>query len=395
MIACVRLPALPVLAAVRQDPGLRGRPLVVGENAGRTVIAASIQARSRGVVPGMSLTHAEQCCPDAIVQPVDQVGTARVRQLLLRTLYRLTPEVEVSDAGYAFIDLRGSTWRWPDRDVLLETIDGRIRALLPARPALGLGATLFVSRLAADRAQPGAPRLVDDPASFLEPLPISCLPLDDEQREYVELLGLRTLGDLRRIPRVAFRRQFGLRALRLHDLAWGIDPRVIPPWRPPSRIEESTPLDPPLEDMEALQFVVRSLADRVGELLAAGGLGAREIVIRLDLDGSPPHRESVRYAYPLTTGQDLFDRIRGRLKRVRPAAPLERITLSVRHVEPAYVRQPGLLLRRDGLVEMLADAIGRLQEESRPELIQRVMVIADATPVPDRRYRLRPVTDSP
>ena len=333
--------------------------------------------------------------PAAIVQPVDQAATDRIRRLILATLYRVTAEVRCGDDGYAFMDLRGVQGRWPDRLALLGAIDDRITTVLVTRPALGAGATIFVSRLAADRATLGAPRIVDDAAAFLEPLPLACLPLDDDQRDYVELLGLRTLGDLRRIPRVAFRRQFGVKALRLHDLAWGIDPRVIPPWRPPSRIEESAPLEPPLEDTEALQFVVRSLTDRVAELLAAGGLGAREIVIRLDLDGAPPLRESVRYAYPLTTGADLFNRIRGRLKRLRPAAPLERITLSVRHVEPAYVRQPGLMLRRDGLQETLADAIGRLQEESRPDLVQRLMIDPLAPPVVDRRVRFHPVPGGP
>lgn len=390
MIACVRLPAPALLAAIRQDAALRGRPLVLGDPLG-AVIAASAEARARGVLPGMSLEHAEQCCPEAIVQPVDQAATDRIRRLILATLYHLTAEVRAGDDGYAFMDLRGLQWRWPDRRALLGAIDDRITTGLLTRPALGAGATLFVSRLAADRATPGGPRIVEDAAAFLEPLPVACLPLDDHQRDYVELLGLRTLGDLRRIPRVAFRRQFGVKALRLHDLAWGIDPRAIPPWRPPSRIEESAALEPPLEDTEALQFVVRSLTDRVAELLAAGGLGAREIVIRLDLDGALPLRESVRYAYPLTTGADLFNRIRGRLKRLRPTAPLERITLSVRQVEPAYVRQPGLLLRRDGLRETLADAIDRLQEESRPDLVQRLMIDPLAPPVVDRRVRFQPV----
>jgi nucleotidyltransferase/DNA polymerase involved in DNA repair len=391
MIACLKLPALAILAAIQQDASLRGRPLVLGETPPGTVAAASAKARAHGVVPGMTLQHAEQCCPEAVVRAVDRAGTDRVRRLILSMLYHLTPEVMCAqDDGCAFLDLRGLLLRWPDRTALLRVIDERIRTTLSTPAALGVGATLFVSRLAAERAAPGLPRIVDDAAAFLQPLPITCLPLTDDQREYLELLGIKTLGELRRIPKGAFRRQFGVKALRLHDLAWGIDPRVIAPWHPPSRIEESAPLDPPLEDMEALQFVVRSLTDRIGELLAAGGLGAREIGIRLDLDGAPPLRDSVRYAYPLTRGTDLFDRIRGRLMRLQPARPLERITLSVRHVEPAYLRQPGLLLRRDGLKETLADAINRLQEEGRPDLVQRVTIDPMAPPVPDRRVRFVP-----
>jgi len=391
MIACTRLPHLALPAAIRQDPSLRGQPLVLGESPLGTVIAASEEARRRGVVPGMAIKHAEQCCPEAIVQPVDETGTARIRTLLLSTLYSLTPEVMAGDDGYAFLDLRGLRLRWPDRQALARELDDRVEAALSVRAAVGLAGTIFASRLAADRALPGVPRIVEDAAAFLEPLPIECLPLDEDQRGYLDLLGLRTLGDLRRVPRVAFRRQFGVKAIGLHDLAWGIDARAVPTWRPPSRIEESAPLEPPLENTEALQFVVRSLIDRVAESLKAGGLGAREIVIRLDLDGAPRLRESVRYAYPLTAGADLFERIRGRLKRLQPPAPVERVTLGVRQVEPAYVRQPGLLLRRDGLQETLADAIGRLQEEVRPDLIQRVTIDATAPPVSDCRVRFAAV----
>jgi nucleotidyltransferase/DNA polymerase involved in DNA repair len=391
MIACVRLPHLALLAAQRQDASLRGGPLILGESPLGTVIAASEEARRRGAVPGMTIKHAEQCCPEAIVQPVDETATARLRTLLLSTLYSLTPEVMAAVDGYAFLDLRGLRLLWPDSRLLAHELDARIESSLSVRPALGIAETVFTSRLAADRALPGAPRIVEDAAAFLEPLPIECLPMDEDQRSYLDLLGLRTLGELRRIPRPAFRRQFGIKAVELHDLACGIDARTVATWRPPARIEESAPLEPPLEDTEALQFVVRSLIDRIAEALKAGGLGAREIVIRLDLEGAPRLREAVRYPYPLTTGADLFDRVRGRLLRMQPSAPVERITLGVRQVEPAYVRQPGLLLRRDGFQETLADAIGRLQEETRPELIQRIAIDQSAPPVPDRRVRLAAV----
>jgi DNA polymerase IV len=337
----------------------------------------------------------EALAPQVIVQPVDPKETDRIRELLLSTLYRITPEVgSAEDTGYVFLDAGGLQMRWPDRGVLLRAIDERVKDVVQTRPSLGVASTLFTSRLAADRAVPGSPRIVEDAAAFLASMPVSCLPLDDDQRDYFQLLGLRTLGELRHVSRLAFRRQFGVKALAIHDLAWGIDPRVVAPWRPPSRIEESTPLDPPLEDTQALQFVVRALTERVGERLAAGGLGAREIVIRLDQEGAARLRLSVRYAYPLTTGVDLFDRIRSRLKRIEPRSPLERVTLSVRHVEPAHVRQPGLLLRRDGLKETLADAIGRLQEEGRPELVLRVTLNPDAPPVADRRIRWAPMVST-
>jgi hypothetical protein len=66
---------------------------------------------------------------------------------------------------------------------------------------------------------------------------------------------------------------------------------------------------------------------------------------------------------------------------------VDRVTLTARSLEPIYVRQPGLLLRRDGFQESLADAILRLKDEYRPELVQRAARVETAPPLADRRFR--------
>ena len=71
-------------------------------------------------------------------------------------------------------------------------------------------------------------------------------------------------------------------------------------------------------------------------------------------------------------------------------APLERITLRAGRLEPAYVRQPGLLVRSDSFKESIADAVARLQEEYGPSLVQRAEVRSDAAPLPDHRILWKP-----
>jgi protein ImuB len=251
---------------------------------------------------------------------------------------------------------------------------------------------MFVSMVAADRAEPRAPVLVETSQTrvYLAPLPIDVLPIDKDLQQYLELLGLRTLGALQAISRPAFRRQFGIKALEAYDLALGIDRRRLRPWRPAHRIEESQPLDPPIDDTQALQFIARALSERISESLLAAGLGTRLIRIVLDQEGVGPLRIEVSYAYPVTTTGEIFDGIRPRLLKASIAAPLERITVRAGRLEPGYVRQPGLLLRRDGFQESLADAIARLQEEYRPELVQRASLRLDAPPLPDRRILWKP-----
>jgi DNA polymerase-4 len=389
MIACLRLPPLALLAAWRANPELRGRPLVLGGLPGQqsTVIAASPEAAAFGVAAGMPLQQAEQHCPAASFQPVDDEGTAVIGRLVLRALYRFTPEVsEPAPDGSCFMGLDGSGLRWPDPVRLLNVVSGLVERAVGAPPAVGIGPNLFVCRLAADRADLGAPLKVeaDRVLDFLCPLPVAVLPLEDDMRTYLDLLGLRTLGALRRISRVAWRRQFGVGALTVYDLALGIDPRPLPAWRPPPRITEAAPLDPPVENVEALQFVVRAACDRLGDRLLRYGAGARRVEVTLDQEGSLPLRLEASFLFPATAAADLFDGIRSRLRRAQFSAPVSRIAVRVRALEPAYVRQPGLLARRDAMREALAAAVARLQDEHRPELVQRVSLRTDAPALPGR-----------
>jgi DNA polymerase-4 len=396
MIACVRTPHPSLVAAWLRSPDLRDRPLVLGGYVHERglVSAASSVSIAQGVAIGMSLNQAQQFAPDAVFQPVDEEGTARVGQLLLSTLHRLTPDVAAGDdPGCAFLKLDRLTLRWPDRSKLLKTIGHAVQQALSVAPSIGVSSSMFVSRLASEQAQPGGPVIVEATrtAEYLAGFSIDVLPFDDDLREYVELLGLRSIARLQTISRAAFRRQFGVKALLIYDLAFGIDRRSSwRPFTPPVRIEESEPLEPPIDNTEALQFIARALAERISSGLLSHGLGTRMIRIALAQESAAAVVINLRFAYPVSSASELFDGIRPRLLRASISAPLERITLRAGRLEPAYVRQPGLLIRRDGFTESIADAIARLQEEYGPTLVQRAEVQPEAAPLPDHRILWKP-----
>jgi nucleotidyltransferase/DNA polymerase involved in DNA repair len=396
MICCVRTPHPSLVAAWLTAPGLRGRPLILGGFAHEraTVTTASAEARAQGVVEGMSLNQAQQFAPEATFQPVDEEATARVRQSLLLTLHHFTPDVaDGEDPGCAFLRLDRLALRWPDRMQLLAAISRAIEAAIRVRPAIGVASSMFVSAVAAAHATAAAPMIVEQEKTraFLARYPIDVLPLDDDLREYLELLGIKTIGRLQAISRPAFRRQFGQKALVVYDLALGDDRRRLRPWRGPAvRIEESEPLEPPVDNTQALQFIARALAERVSASLLSQGLGTRAVRITLNQESAPALVIEARFAYPMTTAGELFDGIRPRLLRASIVAPLERITLRAGRLEVAYVRQPGLLIRRDGFKEAIADAVARLQEEYGPSLVQRAEVRSDAAPLPDHRILWKP-----
>ena len=272
MICCVRTPHPSLVAAWLTAPELRGRSLVLGGLAHEraSVRSASAEARAQGVVEGMSLNQAQQFAPDATFQPVDEEATARVRQSMLLTLHHFTPDVAAGeDPGCAFLRLDRLALRWPDRSQLLAAISRAIDAAIRVKPALGVASSMFVSTVAAAHATAAASVIVEKEKTraFLARYPIDVLPLDDDLREYLELLGIKTIGRLQAISRPAFRRQFGQKALEIYDLATGDDRRRLRPWRPAVRIEESEPLEPPVDNTQALQFIARALADRVSASL--------------------------------------------------------------------------------------------------------------------------------
>ena len=394
-ICCVRTPHPSLVAAWLMTPALRGRPLVLGGlvHERGSVTTASAEARAQGVVEGMSLNQAQQFAPDATFQPVDEEATARVRQSMLLTLHHFTPDVAAGeDPGCAFLRLDRLALRWPDRSQLLIAISRAIDAAIRVRPALGVASSMFVSKVAANHATAAAPVIVEEEKTraFLARYSIDVLPLEDDLREYLELLGIKTIGRLQAISRPAFRRQFGSKALDIYDLALGNDRRRLRPWRPAVRIEANEPLEPPVDNTQALQFIARALAERVSISLLSQGLGTRAIRITLNQESAPALVIEARFTYPVTTPGELFDGIRPRLLRASIKAPLERITLRAGRLEAAYVRQPGLLIRRDGFKESIADAVARLQEEYGPSLVQRAEVRSDAVPLPDHRIVWKP-----
>jgi DNA polymerase IV len=394
-ICCVRTLHPSLVAAWLTAPALRGRPLILGGLAHEraAVTTASAEARAQGVVEGMSLNQAQQFAPDSVFQAVDEEATARVRQSLLLTLHHFTPDVAAGDdPGCAFLRLDRLALRWPDRTQLLAAISRAVDAAIRDRPAMGVASSMFVSKVAADHATASVPLIVEaeKTRAFLARYPIDILPLDDDLHEYLELLGIKTIGRLQAISRPAFRRQFGQKALQVYDLAVGDDRRRLRPWRPTVRIEESEPLEPPVDNTQALQFIARALAERVSTSLLSQGLGTRAVRITLNQESAPALVIEARFAYPMTTAGELFDGIRPRLLRATITAPLERITLRAGRLEAAYVRQPGLLIRRDGFKESIADAVARLQEEYGPSLVQRAEVHSDAAPLADHRILWRP-----
>src|SRR5260370_22510393 len=222
-------------------PDLYGGPVIVGEWE-EHVIAASEEALPFGVTPGMPLRQAEHLCPQATFIAPDPIAASRLRELIAIALYDLAPVVEVRVEGIAWLDVSGVVK--PGESI--REAGRRLRTAIGREPRLGLAPGPFSARVAAARARPGRLVQVEDARAFLAPLASRGLPLDDEQLERLDLLGLRTLGAVAAIGPRELESQLGRAGRHAVLLARGAEPDELTPSRPPHSPTPHPQSQPPL-----------------------------------------------------------------------------------------------------------------------------------------------------
>jgi nucleotidyltransferase/DNA polymerase involved in DNA repair len=371
-------------------PDLYGNPVVVG-NWEEHVIALSDEAIPFGVAPGMALRQAEHLCPQATFLPPDPESAARLRELISSALYDLAPTVEVRVEGVAWLDVSGVV----NAGESIREARRRLRAAIGREPRLGLAPGPFSARLAAARARPGRLVQVDTAKTFLAPLSSHELPLDAEQLERLDLLGLRTLGAVAVIGPRELESQLGRDGRHAVLLARGLEPDQLTPWRPPLFTGAHRQFEEPVEDREALLFVARALCGDLAEELGLRGAGAKQVRVRLMFESAgraqgafpsePEQRECV-VRHPLSSAAELFGLIGSWIKEWQPRAPISELWIELPVLEGAGRRQLRLWAGGDGNSDEVIAALERLQERWGDDVVRKPRPALLSSPLPAQRF---------
>jgi nucleotidyltransferase/DNA polymerase involved in DNA repair len=286
---------LPLQVERRRQPAWRRRPLVVlsrlaeptaaqpWRSGGRQVVeAASDEARQAGIRAGLTRHQAEHLCPEAVLVTADQAAYRRAFAALVAALRGCSPIVRAERPAWG-VDLDASGLELlfgPDPVLAVEL--GRRAARAGLRVRVGLGVNRLVAKLAASVAAPGQPVVVapSETGAFLAPLPLAHLPLSDESRERLELLGVRSFGRLLALPRAGLARQVGPDALALVRAA-AAEGELLAPDRTESWLSAEAEPDWPIETRQQLEQLVRPLVERLAAQLRWRYLGARLVRLRL------------------------------------------------------------------------------------------------------------------
>ncbi|HKY90407.1 MAG TPA: DNA polymerase IV [Nevskiaceae bacterium] len=268
----------------RDDPSLRGRPVVVAWRGKRSVVcAASYEARTFGVRSAMPAVRAERLCPDAVFVPPDftryRAASRQVREILLAH----TPLVEPLSLDEAYLDVTAPKSDLPTATAIAKAIRARIREELQLTASAGVAPCKFLAKIASDWRKPDGLFVIrpEDVLDFLAPLPVGRLPgVGGVTNRRLEGLGIRTVGDLRNVPVAQLERDFGRYGRRLHELSQGIDTHTVEPDRPTQSIsaEDTFEEDVPLADTAA---AIRRLSAKTWEAACREPRIGRTVVLKL------------------------------------------------------------------------------------------------------------------
>lgn len=268
------------------NPGLRGKPVVVGGEPGlRGVVAsASYEARTYGLRAGMPLTQAHRLCPQAIFLKGSFPRYRQAAERFISILAHFTPYLEATGIDEAYLDLTGFEPLYgPTWGTALQ-IKQRIRKEIGITASIGIAGSKVVAKVASELAKPDGLLEVapGEERLFLAPLPIARLPCVGPKTEKVlQGMGVTTIGQLADVPPSLLKASFGLLGEVMHRYARGIDERRVEPPPAAKSISRETTFIQDTLDYPFLRGTLCYLSERVGAELRRGGRRARCVTLKV------------------------------------------------------------------------------------------------------------------
>jgi DNA polymerase-4 len=268
----------------RDDPRLRGKPVVVAWRGNRSVVcAASYEARKFGVRSAMPAVRAERLCPNAVFIPPDFPRYRAVSRQVREIFARHTDLIEPLSLDEAYLDVTENKTGLPTATQVARKIREQIHGELRLTASAGVAPNKFLAKIASDWKKPNGLFIVqpEEVDAFLVPLPVGRLPgVGKVTEEKLSGLAVHTIADLRRLELSALETRFGRYGIRLYELARGVDESKVVPDRPTRSIsaEDTFERDVPLSETEP---TIRRLAELTWAASRNEPRVARTVVLKL------------------------------------------------------------------------------------------------------------------
>jgi len=355
----------------RDDPSLRGRPVIVGGRHRGVVLAASYEVRPFGVRSAMPMAHALRLAPrDVVVVRPRFDAYVAASERLHEIFSSVTDLIEPLSLDEAFLDVTGSRALFGEPEAIARTLRQRIRDELHLPASAGVAPVKFVAKIGSDLAKPDGLRVVrpGEARSFLAPLSVARLwGVGPATHQRLAALGLATIDDIARRDRDDLVRSLGPLGAHLHDLSHGIDPRPVTPDRDARSIGAEDTFGEDLSTRDELLPHLHAQALRVARRLRRSGRVARGVVLKLKTHDFELRTRRTTLRAATDDGQTLYDAVAALLSRedeLGALVPMRLAGVSAVLLEAPTV-QPGLFdadarraTKLNGALDAIANRFG-------------------------------------
>jgi DNA polymerase-4 len=274
-------------ASVEQldDPRLKNKCVIVGGTSNRGVVsAASYEARQFGVRSAMPIYQAKQKCPHGIFVRPRMDRYQEVSKKIMAVIRGFSPLVEPVSIDEAYLDIKGCQRLFGEPQEIAWEIKIKIKETVGLTCSVGVAPNKFLAKIASDMQKPDGLTLIppDKVAAFVDSLPIKKVPgVGHKMCRQLELLGIRTLGDVQRLPQKSLLRHLGKFGVRLRELSSGTDDSPVTPYAPHKSISSEHTLAVDTQDTGLLKSFLLRQSEEVAKQLRHAGVRAKTITIKI------------------------------------------------------------------------------------------------------------------
>ncbi|KOF53479.1 MULTISPECIES: DNA polymerase IV [unclassified Achromobacter] len=292
----------------RDNPELRGKPVVVAWTGPRSVVcAASYEARRYGVHSAMAAARAQRLCPHAIYVPPDFNRYREVSRQVREIFSRHTDLIEPLSLDEAYLDVTENKGGLPSATEVAQAIRRQIREETGLTASAGVAPNKFLAKIASDWNKPDGLFVIRPTRvrEFLQPLPVRKVPgVGKVTQARLQELGVRTVGDLAMLGAAELEHYFGRHGLRLYELARGIDEREVQADQPLQQVSAETTFSEDLR-LDALGEAIDRMAEKVWAQARRKGALGRTVVLKLKTDRFRILTRSQTSARPPASSEEL------------------------------------------------------------------------------------------
>ncbi len=297
---------------IARNPELRGRAVIVGGKGNRGVVtSATYEARAAGVRAGMPIGQARGLAPEAVVLPGRHELYSEASGQVMGVLSRFTPQVEPVSIDEAFLDVSGARRRLGSPVAIARMIRVAVREETGLPCSVGVASVKSVAKIASAHAKPDGLLLVPRgrTTDFLHPLPIGALwGVGRKTGEILIARGVETIGDLAHTPVNDLGRWLGRgQAAHLHELAWGVDRRVVAPRPKEKSISTERTFEVDVRESAALEKFLLSAGHTCAERLRRAEMVAWSVTLKLRDGAFRTTTQSRTLHVPTDTGKEVAE----------------------------------------------------------------------------------------